>query len=105
MLEHKHKGILSLNLKKLANRFDDIKMILILQNEMLLLMLFCKPVLKQREDIPRSGKTINNSFLGTVCSNIFCENCLFKNILMHLSTKVEGNEFFFNTFCRQFTSS
>ena len=42
----------------------------------------CKHVLKQREDIPRYDKTINNSFLGTVC--------LFNNILMHLSTKVVG---------------
>ena len=100
MLERKHKGILSLNLKKLASRVDDLKITLILQNEMLLLMLFCKHVLKQREDIPRYGKTIHNSFLGTVYSNIFCENCLFKNILMHLSTKVEGKEFFFNTFFR-----
>ena len=75
MLERKHKGILSLNLKKLANRVDDLKMILILQNEMLLLMLFCKRVLKLREDIPRYGKTINSSFLGTVCSNIFCASC------------------------------
>ena len=53
MLEHKHKGILSLNLKKLANRVDDLKMILILQNEMLLLMFFCKRVLNERKDIPR----------------------------------------------------
>ena len=58
--------------------------------EMLLLRLFCKRVLKQRENIRRYGKTINNTFLGTVCSNIFCGNCLFKNILMHLSTKVLG---------------
>ena len=65
MLERKHKDILSLNLKKLASRVDDLKMILILQNEMLLLMLFSKRVLKQREDIPRYDKTINNSFLGT----------------------------------------
>ena len=79
MLQRKHKSILSLNLKKLANRVDDLKIILILQNEMLLLMLFCKRVLKHREDIPRYGKTINNSFLGTVCFNTFCENCLFKN--------------------------
>ena len=100
MLECKHNGTLSLNLKKLANRVDDLKIILILQNEMLLLMLFCKRVLKQRENISRYGNTINNSFLGTVCSNIFCENCLFKNILMHLSTKAEGKEFFFNTFFR-----
>ena len=75
MLERKHKGVLSLNLKKLASRFDDLKIILILQNEMLLLMLFCKRVLKQREGIPRYGNTINNSFLGTVCFTIFCENC------------------------------
>ena len=90
MLERKHKGILSLNLKKLAIRVDDLKITLILQNEMLLLMFFCKCDLKQREDIPRYGRTKNNSFLRTVCSNIFCKNCLFKNILMHLSTKVEG---------------
>ena len=54
-------------------------------------MLFCKHVLKQREGIPTYGKTINNSFLGTIWSNIFCENCLFKNILMHLSIKVVRN--------------
>ena len=97
MLERKHKGILSLNLKKLASRVDDLKIILILQNEMLLLMLFCKHVLKQREDIPIYGNTTNNTFLGTVCSNVFCENCLFKNVFMHLSTNLVGKEFFFNT--------
>ena len=89
MLERKHKGIYSLNLKKLANCVEVLKSILILQNEMLMLMLFCKRVLQHREDIPRCGKTINNFFLGTACSNIFCENCLFKNILMCLSTKAE----------------
>ena len=94
MLERKHKGVLSLNLKKLASRFDDLKITLILQNEMSLLMLFCKYVLKQREGIPRYGNTIDNSFLGIVCSNIFCEYCLFKNIFMHLSTKLVGKEFF-----------
>ena len=74
MLERKHKGILSLNLKKLASRFDDLKIILILQNEMLLLMLFCKRVLKEREDIPRYGNTINNPFptnLLDKCIKIF----------------------------------
>ena len=34
MLERKHKSILSLNLKKFANRVDDLKIILILQNGM-----------------------------------------------------------------------
>ena len=68
-------------------------------------MPFCKRVLKQREDIPRYGNTINNSFLGTVCSNIFCENCLFKNILMDLSTKLAGKEFFLDIFFMFFTSS
>ena len=62
MLEHKDKGIISLNLKKLANLVDDLKIILILQNEMQLLMLFCKSVFKQREDKPRYGSTIKNSF-------------------------------------------
>ena len=61
---------------------------------MLLVLLFCKCVLKQREDIPKYGKTTNSSFLRTVCFNIFCENCLFKNILMHLSTELVGKYFF-----------
>ena len=69
MLEHKHKGVLSLNIKKLTSRFDDLKIILILQNDMLLLMLFCKRVLKQREGIPRYGNTINNSFLTHLLGN------------------------------------
>ena len=77
-----------MNLKKSANPVDGLKKILILQIEILLLMLFCKRVLKQREDMPRYGNTINNSFLGTVCSNVSCENCLYENILNHLSTKL-----------------
>ena len=97
VLEGKHKGILSLNQIKLASHVDDLKIILILQNEILLLMLLCERVLKQSEDIPRYVNTINNSFFGTLCSNIFCENCLFKNIFMHLSTKLVGKNFFFNT--------
>ena len=47
MLERQDKGILSLNLKILANRVVDLKMNLILQKEMLLLMHFCKHILKQ----------------------------------------------------------
>ena len=49
---------------------DDLKIILVLQSEMLLLMLFCEGVLKQREDIPKYGKTINISYLRTVCSYV-----------------------------------
>ena len=48
MLERKHKGILPFNLKNLSNRIDDLKIIFIFQNEMLLLILFCKRVLKQK---------------------------------------------------------
>ena len=59
MLEPQHKGVLSLNLKKLASPVDDLKITLILQNEMLLLMAFCKRVLKQRF---LYGNTINNFF-------------------------------------------
>ena len=61
MLEHKCKGILSLNLKKFANPVNESKINVIVQNEMLL-MLFCKRVFKQREDIQQNGKTIKNSF-------------------------------------------
>ena len=97
MLEHKHKAILSWNPKKIASHVDNFKIIIILRNEMLFFMVLCKHVLKQREDIPRYGKTINNSFLETVYSTIFCSDWLFKNLLMHLSTKVVGKGFFFNT--------
>ena len=62
MLERKHKGILSLDLKRLASHVDDLKIILHLQDKMLLLMLLCKRVLKQRDDMPRYGNTISNSF-------------------------------------------
>ena len=89
----KHKGILPFNLIKLANRVNDLKMISILQNEMMLLMLFRKCVVKQRDEIPIYNKIINKPFLRTVCSNIFCENCLFKNILMHLPLKQQENSF------------
>ena len=82
----RHHGILSLNVKKLANPVEDLKIIWILKKKMLLLMLFCKRVLKQKEEIPKYGNTINNYFW----ENIFCENCLFKNILMQLSTKLVG---------------
>ena len=81
MLQRKHKSVLSLNLKKLASRFDDLKITLILQNEMLILTLFSKRVLKRREYIPRYRNTINTYFLEIVCTNIFCWNCLFKKIL------------------------
>ena len=81
MLEHKHKGILSLNLKKLPIRADGLKIISILQNEMLLLMLLCKRALKQKDNIPKHGNTINNSFLGTVCSDILCEIAYFHALI------------------------
>ena len=81
MLERKLKGILSLNLKKLTSCVDDLKIILILRNEMLLLMLRCNCVLKQKKDIPRYGNTINNSFFGTLWSNIFCEIAYLKIFL------------------------
>ena len=41
MFERKHKRILFLNLKELTSRVNDLKIILILQNEKFLLMLFC----------------------------------------------------------------
>ena len=53
-------------------------------------MFFCKRVDKQREGIQKYGNTINNYFGGKVCSNIFCETGLFRNILIHLSTKLVG---------------
>ena len=80
-----------------GQKVGNLKIILILQNEMLLLMLICKRVLKQREDIPRFGKTINSSFLETVCYTVFCVCCLFKSILMNLSIHLLNKLFLHET--------
>ena len=90
MLGRKHKDILSLNLKKLADNVNNLKIILVLQNEMLLLVVFRNLLLKKRECIPRYGKTINHSFLWTTFS---VKNAYFK---MFLSTEVVEEEYFFN---------
>ena len=90
MLGRKHKDILSLNLKKLADSVNNLKIILVLQNEMLLLVVFRNLLLKKRECIPRYGKTINHSFLWTTFS---VKNAYFK---MFLSTEVVEEEYFFN---------
>ena len=44
-------------------------------------MLLCKRALKQKDNIPKHGNTINNSFLGTVCSNILCEIAYFHALI------------------------
>ena len=90
MLGRKHKDILSLNLKKLADNVNNLKIILVLQNEMLLLVVFRNLLLKKRECIPRYGKTINHSFLWTTFS---VKNAYFK---IFLSTEVVEEEYFFN---------
>ena len=90
MLGRKHKDILSLNLKTLADNVNNLKIILVLQNEMLLLVVFRNLLLKKRECIPRYGKTINHSFLWTTFS---VKNAYFK---MFLSTEVVEEEYFFN---------
>ena len=75
MLERKHKVVLFLNLKKLANPVDDLKIILILQNEMLLLILFCKHVLKQWKDIPMLPITVKRAIkLELVNTQLFTFN-------------------------------
>ena len=52
-----------MNLKKLPNCVDDLKRDLVLQNEMVSLVPFCKLLSWQKEDTPLYGKTENNSFL------------------------------------------
>ena len=52
-----------MNLKKLPNCVDDLKRVLVLQNEMVSLVPFCKLLSWQKEDTPLYGKTKNNSFL------------------------------------------
>ena len=86
MLKRKHEYILFWKLKMLTNCVKDLKITLILHNEMVLLMFFVILFQKREGDI-KYGKTINNFFLGTVCFTSFCENHLFKSILIHIQTK------------------
>ena len=58
-------------------------------------ILFCKLVLKARDNLPRYGRTISNSFFSTVnATRVVCKNFLFKKVLMQLSTSLMGNTFF-----------
>ena len=69
-------------------------------------MLFCKRVLKQREDISRYGNTIVFFGGGGQYVLIFSVKIAYLKIFfMSLSTKLVGKEFFFNTSFRLFTSS
>ena len=60
-LERKLKGTLSLKQKNLQRHTVDLKIILILQKGRFLLILFCKHVLIERDQLPRYGRAINNT--------------------------------------------
>ena len=72
MLEHKHKVILSLNLKKLANCVNDLKMILILQNEVLLLQSCQFHLHDNARAGPHAGKFISPAQSIAQAQHMFC---------------------------------
>ena len=60
----------SLNLKKLLNRFSDWKKAFILHCGRDLLTDLDKRFLKLKENVPKNGRTTNNSLLGTLIQSL-----------------------------------
>ena len=84
------KGMASLNLKKLLNRFLDWKVTFILHCGKDLLTDLYKRFLKFKENVPKHGRTTNNSFLGTVDTICVGTYNLSKNFLIHWSVILTG---------------
>ena len=78
-----------LNLNKLLNRFLDWKITLILHCGNDLLTALYKRFLKFKENVPKNGRTTNNSFLGTVRAIYLGTYNLSKN-LIHWSIILTG---------------
>ena len=88
-----HKGFsgnLSLNEKKDASLFPDLKTILKLQNGTFFFKVFIKSFLTFHDVEPRNGKTIIKSSFGTVWNIFFFSNNLFRKVATHWSTNFEG---------------
>ena len=64
--ERRYKGMESLNLKKLLDEFLDWKIFFILHCSNELLTNLYKRCLKFRENVPKYGRTTNNTLSGTV---------------------------------------
>ena len=83
-------GNLSLNEKKDASLFPDLKTILKLQNGTFFFKVFIKSFLTFYDVEPRNGKTIIKSSFGTVWNIFFFSNNLFRKVATHRSTNFEG---------------
>ena len=84
------KGIESLNLKKLHNQFLYWQITFILHCGKDLLTDLYKRFLKFKENVPKYGKTTNNSFLGTVGTIYLGTYSLSKNFLIDWSIILTG---------------
>ena len=80
----------SLNLKKLFNRFLDLKITFILHCGKDLLTDLYKPFLKFKENVPKYGRTANSSFLGTLGAICLGTYNLPKNFLIRWSIILTG---------------
>ena len=73
----------SLNLNKLLNRFLDSKVTFILHCGNDMLTDLYKRFLKFKENVPKNGRTTNNSFLGTAGTISLGTYTLSRNFLIH----------------------
>ena len=72
-----------LNLRKLLDRFLDLKITFILHCSNDLLTDLYRRFLKFKENFPKNGRTIKNPPLGTVGTTCFETYSLSKNVLVH----------------------
>ena len=80
----------SLNLNKLLNRSLEWKITLILHCGNDLLTAVYKHFLKFDENVPKNGRTTNNSFLGTVSTICVGTYNLSRKFLIHWSIILTG---------------
>ena len=88
MPDRRNDGILSLNVKKLLILYLIWKTNL--QYGSLFFIMRLILVCIWRDNLPKYGRPITNSFLGTVLTTGLGASILSKNSLMHLSTKSRG---------------
>ena len=90
MSKHKNDGILSLNVKKLLILDLVWRTTRILHYGSLLFIIQLILVRIWRNNLPKYGRTITKSFLGTALATGFGASVLSRNSLMNLSTKSRG---------------
>ena len=94
MPQHKSDGIMSLNVKKLLILHLVRKTNRILQCESLFFIMQLILMYIWRDNLPKHGRPITKSFLGTALTMVFGASILSKFLLMHFLPSHGGSCFY-----------